>query len=78
VLPLGEEQVPCLVTSVEDILLAKLRSYADGGRVSEIQWIDITNLISFNQVLDWEYMNRWATYLRVSDLLAKASEDAAR
>lgn len=77
-LPLGEDQIPCLVTTVEDILLAKLRWYVDGGRVSERQWIDITCLISFNQVLDWEYLNRWASHLGVTDLLAKAHEDAAR
>ena len=78
VLPLAEDQVPCLVTTAEDILLAKLRWYADGGRISERQWNDICGLIAINASMDWAYIEKWAVRLSVADLLAKARVDARR
>jgi hypothetical protein len=78
VLPLAEDQVPCLVTTAEDILLAKLRWYADGGRISERQWNDICLLIAINASMDWAYIEKWAVRLSVADLLAKARVDARR
>jgi hypothetical protein len=69
--------VECVVTTAEDILLAKLRWYADGGRVSDRQWNDITGLIATNSSMDWAYVNEWASRLRVCDLLEKARVDAA-
>jgi hypothetical protein len=53
------------VASPEDVLLAKL------------QWNDITGLLATNQDLDFEYVNSWATRLRVEDLLAKALADVS-
>jgi hypothetical protein len=76
--PIGAESVPCLVTSAEDILLAKLRWYRDGGQNSERQWNDIAALISSNSSLDAAYLREWATRLGVTDLLEKARADAAR
>jgi hypothetical protein len=76
VLPLGDEGIPCLVTTAEDILLAKLRWYADGGQVSERQWDDVTGIIVQNPTLDWEYVNSWAARLHVADLLDRARADA--
>jgi hypothetical protein len=78
ILPLTEDQVPCRITTAEDILLAKLRWYADGGQVSERQWNDITTLIAINAAMDWEYVNPWASQLRVAELLQKARADASR
>lgn len=69
--------VDCVVTTAEDILLAKLRWYADGGRVSDRQWNDITGLIATNTALDWEYVNEWAGRLGVAGLLEKARADVA-
>ena len=74
--PLGLGQVSCSVATAEDILLAKLRWYREGGEVSDRQWSDITGLIANNPALDWDYLNPWAARLRVEDLLARGMEDA--
>jgi hypothetical protein len=72
------EPVTCPVSTAEDILLAKLRWYADGGEVSERQWRDIFGILATNPKLDFEYINVWAARLGVSRLLAKAlSEQTA-
>jgi hypothetical protein len=76
VLPLGDERIPCVVTTAEDILLAKLRWYADGGQVSEQQWDDVTGIIVQNPGLDWTYVNLWAARLHVADLLERARVEA--
>ena len=72
---LTPHQIPCRVTSAEDILLAKLRWYRDGGAISERQWSDITGLIAANPELDRRYLELWAQRLGVSGLLEKASGD---
>lgn len=77
VVPLGAEGIPCPVATTEDILLAKLQWYRDGGEVSDRQWYDITGLIATNQSLDLGYLRSWAARLAVEDLLAKAFDDAA-
>jgi hypothetical protein len=66
----------CPVATPEDILLAKLSWYREGGETSEVQWRDITGIVVINTDLDWEYVNLWAARLRVSDLLEKARADA--
>ena len=68
-----EDEYP--VASAEDILLAKLQWYRDGGKVSERQWNDITGLLAVNQDLNFEYLDSWAARLGVADLLAKACTD---
>ncbi len=75
-IPLGAAEVPCSVTSAEDILLAKLRWYRDGGEVSDRQWNDIVGLITTSRSLDDAYLQLWSARLRVSDLLEKAKADA--
>ena len=60
------------VATAEDILLAKLRWFKDGGQVSERQWIDILDLIATNPAMDLEYARHWAARLGVTDLLGKA------
>jgi len=69
--------VDCMVTTAEDILLAKLSWYNEGGRISDRQWNDITGLIAANTAMDWPYVNDWATRLGLADLLQKARNDAA-
>jgi hypothetical protein len=66
----------CPVATPEDILLAKLSWYGEGGQCSEVQWRDIVGILTINPNLDWEYVNLWAARLRVSDLLDKAKADA--
>ena len=68
----GEAQIPCAVTTAEDILLAKLRWYSDGGEVSDRQWNDIVGLIATNPDLDVAYLDLWASRLGVTALLARA------
>jgi len=68
---LGEERgYP--VASAEDILLAKLRWYRDGGEVSDRQWNDIATIVSTNPMLDEHYLRSWAERLGVNDLLTRA------
>jgi len=73
---IGEGRVPCAVTTAEDILLAKLRWYADGGGVSDRQWNDICGIVAANTELDWEYLADWAARLEVQALLDRARTDA--
>jgi hypothetical protein len=67
----------CPVATPEDILLAKLQWYRDGGEVSDRQWNDIGGLIATNPAMDWEYVNHWAERLGVTSLLARARAEAA-
>jgi len=69
---LTPERIPCAVVSPEDILLAKLRWYRDGGGASERQWNDIVNLIAANTALDRQYLQLWAARLSIASLLEKA------
>lgn len=63
----GERAYP--VATAEDILLAKLVWYRQGGEVSERQWRDVGGLVESSTGLDWAYLDRWASLLRVDDLL---------
>ena len=63
--------------TAEDILLAKLRWYREGGEVSERQWYDILGILAASPALDLDYAHSWAERLRVHDLLAKALAEAA-
>jgi hypothetical protein len=76
--PLRMGKVPCVVTTAEDILLAKLRWYRDGGEVSERQWNDIGSVIAINPNLDWEYVNLWAARLGVTSLLERARAEVEK
>lgn len=76
ILPLGAEKIPCAVASAEDILLAKIRWYRDGGESSDRQWNDVVGIISANTSLDLTYLQHWAARLGVTRLLEKAQADA--
>jgi hypothetical protein len=61
------------VSSAEDTLLAKLRWYHLGGRVSEQQWRDILGIVRIQSGrLDDSYLREWAARLDVTDLLDRA------
>lgn len=65
------------VASPEDSILAKLEWYRLGGEVSDRQWRDILGMLKTQrETLDHEYMERMAQQLHVSDLLARAWQDA--
>jgi hypothetical protein len=61
----------------EDILLNKLEWYRLGDEISERQWSDILGVMKAqNENLDREYLQKWATELRVADLLERAWKEA--
>lgn len=60
------------VASPEDVVLAKLRWYDQGGRTSERQWSDILGVLRVQgERIDWAYIEEWAPRLGVADLMAK-------
>ncbi len=70
---LGEEPVPFV--SPEDILLAKLDWFRQGGEVSERQWRDIEGIVRTRfGSLDRSYLKKGAERLGVAKLLERALE----
>jgi hypothetical protein len=60
------------VCAAEDIVLAKLRWYRDGGGVSEKQWDDLSGLIQVSGPrLDRLYLQEWASRARLEELLGR-------
>jgi hypothetical protein len=69
---LGGEPIQVSVISAEDILLAKLLWYQEGGNVSERQWNDLLNLVLVQgDRLDRQYLDVQAKRLGVSHLLVR-------
>jgi hypothetical protein len=65
------------VATAEDTILAKLRWYNSGGRISDTQWIDVVGIIGASSVkLDLHYLREWAETLGIKDLLDQAFEEA--
>ncbi len=65
------------VATVENTILAKLRGYHSGGRVSDTQWTDVVGMIGASAArLDLEYLGEWAETLGLSDLLKQAFDEA--
>ena len=61
----------------EDTILRKLQWFRAGGEVSEQQWKDVLGVLGVCRGrLDEPYLDRWAAELRVTDLLAKARDQA--
>ena len=59
--------------SPEDTLLHKLVWYKLGNEVSDRQWTDVVAVLKVQgDLLDHEYLDRWAGPLGVADLLARA------
>lgn len=64
------------ITAPEDIVLNKLVWYEKGNRISERQLLDIRNVLTVQQHnLDIDYLMKWATVLRVAELLEQALQD---
>lgn len=51
-LPFLDDPTEYPVATAEDILLAKLRWYREGGEVSDRQWYDITGIVAAGPSLD--------------------------
>jgi len=68
----GGDPIAVSVISAEDILLAKLLWYQEGGNVSERQWNDLLNLVLVQgHRLDRQYLGVQAKRLGVSQLLVR-------
>jgi hypothetical protein len=66
------------LASAEDVLLAKLEWYRDGGEESERQWTDVLGLARVGRgTLNVVYLRHWAALLGVVDLLDRALSQAA-
>lgn len=69
-----EERV--FIISPEDIILAKLDWYRMGGEVSERQWRDILGVLKIRAgELDMAYLQKWASELKVLDLLERVLKE---
>lgn len=65
------------VATPEDIILAKLRWFRDGGEVSERQWTDVLGVMrARGPTLDQTYLDRMARMIGVWPLLERALRDA--
>jgi hypothetical protein len=64
---------PTPFVTPEDILLAKLHWYREGGEISEVQWRDIRGIVrACGADLDREYLLRSAAALRLGAQLERA------
>ena len=61
------------VVSAEDLILSKLVWGKESP--SDLQLRDVRQMISTVSELDWKYMKKWATVLRIDTLLEKAKEN---
>jgi hypothetical protein len=76
-IPVFPTDEPLPVASVDDVVLAKLQWYRQGGEVPERQWSDLTGVLATNSGFDLDYMRSWAARLNISDLLEKAITEVA-
>jgi hypothetical protein len=66
-----------VLASPEDVVLHKLRWYEMGGRVSDRQWRDVLGVLKVQGPgLDFPYLERAASALALSELLARARSEA--
>jgi hypothetical protein len=71
-----DDQEEVWLASAEDVILSKLRWYRLGNEVSQIQWSDITTMLSVRkESLDFGYLQCWALFLKLDDLLNRASAE---
>jgi len=72
-----EKEVSAKFASPEDTILAKLEWYRMGGEVSDRQWRDILGVLKTRaDDLDLLYLRKWASELKVADLLERALEES--
>lgn len=61
----------------EDLVLAKLEWYRQGGESPDPQWHDVVGVLKVQgDALDRTYLQRWADELGVADLLQRAHQEA--
>ena len=65
------------IASPEDVIIAKLDWFRQGGGVSERQWNDLLGVLKVQRgTLDMPYLQQWAGQLGLSELLRQAMQDA--
>ena len=65
------------VAAPEDVILAKLEWYREGGEVSDRQWTDVLGVLKAQEAsLDLGYLTRFAEQLQVRELLEVAFQEA--
>jgi hypothetical protein len=65
------------VSNAETTVLQKLLWFRKTQETSEKQWNDVLGIFRVKgQSLDYAYLQHWASYLKVDDLLGKAIADA--
>lgn len=70
-----EGKVAVRFASPEDTLLHKLVWYKLGNQISDRQWGDILGVLKVQgELLDRQYLDRWAPVLDVADLLQRAMQ----
>lgn len=73
VLPPDVSPHPVYFASPEDTVLAKLRWFEQGHRVSDRQWQDVCNVLRVQgPALDMAYLRYWAVELGLGELLVAA------
>jgi hypothetical protein len=60
------------IAAPEDLILSKLRWSKDAD--SESQKNDARSILRSVQDLDWAYLEKWADYLEIKDLLGEVKE----
>lgn len=72
-----EPERTAFVLSAEDVVLAKLDWYRQGGELSERQWRDILDVLKTQAgQLEQAYLRAWAAQLQIVDLLERAVREA--
>lgn len=65
------------VTGPEGIVIQKLAWFRDGGEVSDRQWRDVLGVLKTQRRdMDWAELALWAAELDLTDLLARARDEA--
>src|SRR6266850_1326571 len=65
-------------SSPEDTILHKLLWYRMGGHQSDTQWNDVLGIRRIQEhSIDFTYLERWAAFLNISDLLSRVRTDAS-
>ena len=73
VIQLNEISRTIRFSSPEDTILHKLLWFKLGGSLSDRQWTDILGVFRIQgQSLDFDYLERWAALLHLSDLFLRA------
>ena len=66
------------IASAEQILVQKLRWFELGGRASERQWRDLLGITKTSKKIDWNFVERWANFFSISDILEQLRHDSGR